>query len=95
MRAKVLAPVISGKLNACISLKILNDEKKGLVFLLWGAHAQRKGEMINPGKHVILACAHPSPFSANRGFFGCKPFSKTNAILKANGQTEIDWQLPA
>lgn len=75
-------------------IKILNDEKRGLVFLLWGSHAGRKGEMINPGKHFILTYAHPSPFSANRGFFGCKPFSKTNAILKANGQSEIDWQLP-
>jgi uracil-DNA glycosylase len=76
-------------------IKILSDEKEGLVFLLWGAHAQRKGELINSSKHSLLACAHPSPFSANRGFFGYKPFSKTNAILKANGQSEIDWQLPA
>ena len=76
-------------------IRILSAEKNKLIFLLWGAHAQRKGEMINPGKHIILTCAHPSPFSAHRGFFGCKPFSKTNAILKANGQEEIDWSLPA
>lgn len=74
-------------------IKILNDKKEGLIFLLWGAHAQRKGQIIDSNRHHILTAAHPSPFSAERGFFGCKHFSKTNQLLRKMGKTEIDWQL--
>lgn len=74
-------------------IKILNDEKEGLIFLLWGAHAQRKGAIIDPKKHYILKAAHPSPLSAHNGFFGCNHFSKTNQLLKKMGRHEIDWSL--
>ncbi|GAA0891107.1 uracil-DNA glycosylase [Fulvivirga kasyanovii] len=72
-------------------IKKLSDEKEGLVFLLWGAYAQKKGAVIDEHKHYVLKCAHPSPFAADRGFFGCKHFSKTNEYLKKTGKTEIDW----
>ncbi len=72
----------------------LSAEKEHLVFLLWGAYAQRKGSRINSSKHLILRGAHPSPLAANRGgFFGKKYFSKTNAYLQENGKTPIDWSL--
>ncbi len=63
----------------------------GVVFMLWGAHAQGKAKMINRQKHYVLTAPHPSPLSAHRGFLGCKHFSKANNFLKANGQQEIDW----
>jgi len=69
----------------------VSTEKDGVVFLLWGAYAQRKGEIIDESKHFVLKSAHPSPFSADRGFFGCKHFSKTNSYLKEAGKKEIDW----
>lgn len=69
----------------------LSAEREGLVFLLWGKFAQNKAELIDSSKHHILKAPHPSPFSANRGFFGCKHFSKTNEILKAQGKQPIDW----
>lgn len=72
-------------------IKKLSDEKEHLVFLLWGSYAQKKGEVIDTGKHLILKSSHPSPLSANRGFFGSSHFSKTNAYLRANGMREIDW----
>ena len=62
-------------------IKILSDQKEGLVFILWGAFAQKKAELINTDKHFILSSPHPSPFSADRGFFGSQPFSKCNEIL--------------
>lgn len=71
----------------------LNEREKPMVFLLWGANAKRKVELITNPNHLILTCAHPSPFSANSGFFGCRHFSKTNAFLEARGQTPIDWQI--
>ena len=74
-------------------IQVINEEKEGVVFLLWGAHAQRKGAVIDPIKHYVLKCPHPSPFSANRGFFGCKHFSKTNAYLKKQGKSEINWDV--
>jgi len=74
-------------------IKILNDEKEGLIFLLWGSPAQRKGAIINPARHHILKAPHPSPLSANRGFFGCNHFSKTNSLLRKMGKKEIDWSL--
>ncbi|MBO4654536.1 MAG: uracil-DNA glycosylase [Bacteroidales bacterium] len=67
--------------------------REGLVFLLWGNYAKQKEALIDTSKHHILSTVHPSPLSASRGFFGCKHFSKTNAILRAEGKTEIDWQL--
>lgn len=71
----------------------LNEREKPMVFLLWGANARRKVELITNPNHLILTCAHPSPFSANNGFFGCRHFSKTNAFLEARGQAPIDWQI--
>ncbi len=75
-------------------LKMLNDYDQPLVFILWGAHAQKVGQAITNPKHLKIATAHPSPFSANRGFFGSKPFSKTNQFLLENGRGPIDWRLP-
>ncbi len=72
-------------------IKTISDQKENLVFLLWGAYAQKKGEVIDRNKHLVLMSAHPSPFSADRGFFGCKHFSKANAYLKSKGLDEIDW----
>jgi uracil-DNA glycosylase len=69
----------------------LSDENESLVFILWGAYAQKKGKIIDPQKHLILQSAHPSPFSAYSGFFGNKHFSKTNAYLKSIGAKEIEW----
>lgn len=71
----------------------LNDHPNRIVFLQWGAHAQRKSVLINSLKHYILKAPHPSPFSANRGFFGCKHFSKANELLRQQGLEEIDWSL--
>ncbi|MBW7871166.1 MAG: uracil-DNA glycosylase [Flavobacteriia bacterium] len=69
----------------------LSTEKKNLVFILWGSYAQKKGAMIDPSKHFIIKSAHPSPLSSYRGFFGSKPFSKTNQFLKSIGKEEIKW----
>ncbi len=74
-------------------IKSLSDNKEGLVFLLWGRYAQAKEVLINTQKHFVLKAAHPSPFSAYNGFFGCKHFSKTNEILRQQGKEPIDWQL--
>ncbi len=76
-------------------VEALNEKREGLVFLLWGAYAQRKGEIIDRRKHLVLAAPHPSPLSAERGFFGCRHFSKTNDHLQSRGERPIDWQLPA
>ena len=67
------------------------EEKESIVFILWGSYAQKKGAFINPYKHLVIQSAHPSPLSAYRGFFGSKPFSKTNAYLLRMGQTPIQW----
>jgi uracil-DNA glycosylase len=67
------------------------SEKKHIVFVLWGAKAQAKATQIDPSKHLILKTAHPSPLAAHRGFFGSKPFSKTNAFLRMIGEREIQW----
>ena len=74
-------------------IDILNEKKQNLVFLLWGAYAQKKAELIDQNKHLVLAAAHPSPFSAHKGFFGCKHFSQTNDYLKMHNQQTIDWTL--
>jgi uracil-DNA glycosylase len=75
------------------AVRRLNDEKKGLVFLLWGKPAQQKGSIIDPKRHHVLTAPHPSPFSADRGFFGCRHFSKTNKLLEKEGQSPVDWQI--
>lgn len=72
-------------------IKRISDEKEHVVFILWGAYAQKKGEVIDRSKHLVIQSPHPSPFSAHNGFFGSRPFSKTNAYLLANGLGEIDW----
>jgi uracil-DNA glycosylase len=74
-------------------IRKLSDEKKGIVFLLWGKFAQDKQVLIDEIKHYVLKAAHPSPFSADKGFFGCKHFSKTNEILMQQGIQPIDWKL--
>ena len=71
----------------------LNEQNDHCVFILWGAHAQKKGRNINNGKHLVLAGPHPSPLSAYRGFFGSKPFSQTNTWLASKGLSHIDWRL--
>lgn len=73
----------------------LNEERQGIVFVLWGSYAQKKGAFIDRAKHFVLQGPHPSPLSAHRGFFGCKHFSKINDYLIAQGQEPIDWQLPS
>jgi uracil-DNA glycosylase len=75
-------------------INLLNDNKDHLVFILWGAYANKKSELIDTNKHLILSAPHPSPFSAHKGFFGCKHFSKTNHYLESNKQQTIDWSIP-
>ena len=74
-------------------ISIINEECTDVVFVLWGAYAQKKGRHIDSSKHLVINDPHPSPLSAYRGFFGSKPFSKINAYLKREGKKEIDWQL--
>lgn len=74
-------------------IKLLNDRQKPIVFILWGRNAQSKEPFITNPKHLIIKSPHPSPFSASRGFFGSKPFSRTNDFLKSVGQEPIDWQI--
>jgi uracil-DNA glycosylase len=69
----------------------ISDQKKHVVFILWGAYAQKKGEMIDGRKHLVLKAAHPSPYAADRGFFGSRPFSKTNAYLEQHNEAPIQW----
>lgn len=76
-------------------IKVLNEQTEQTVFILWGSYAKNKGRFIDEHRHLIINSAHPSPLSANRGgFFGTKPFSRTNEYLMAHGKTPIDWQLP-
>ncbi|MCC9135159.1 uracil-DNA glycosylase [Pontibacter silvestris] len=72
-------------------VKKVNDLKEHVVFILWGAYAQKKGAFIDVSKHLVLKAAHPSPFAADRGFFGSRHFSKTNDYLKSQGKKPIDW----
>ena len=72
---------------------ILNNHPKGIVFLLWGSYAKQKAELITNLRHWILKAPHPSPLSAKRGFFGCRHFSRANALLREIGRQEIDWSL--
>ncbi len=72
-------------------VKKVNDQKEHVVFMLWGAYAQKKGAFIDRSKHLVLEAAHPSPFAADRGFFGSRHFSKANAYLTEYGEEPIDW----
>ena len=74
-------------------IRELNQKREGIVFMLWGSHAQKKGAVINPSRHLVLKSPHPSPLSAHRGFFGCKHFSRANEYLKSRGVAPIDWGL--
>lgn len=71
----------------------INSHRSGVVFMLWGSHARKKGAMIDRKRHLVLEAPHPSPLSASRGFFGCKHFSQANQYLQDNAQTAIDWQV--
>jgi len=75
------------------AIEVLNKIDRPIVYILWGAPAQKKKHMLNNPKHLILMAPHPSPLSSYRGFFGSKPFSKTNEFLRNNGIMEIDWQI--
>lgn len=72
----------------------VNELPHPVVFLLWGAYAQKKAGFVDTSRHLVLTAAHPSPLSAHNGFLGCRHFSKANAFLEKNGMTPIDWQLP-
>ena len=74
-------------------IKLLNDQPRPIVFILWGAYAQRKAAFVDKTRHLVITSAHPSPLSAHNGFLGSKPFSKANAFLIAHGQKPIDWQV--
>jgi uracil-DNA glycosylase len=76
------------------AIRALSDRREGIVFLLWGSYAQKKGAFIDQSRHLVLKSVHPSPLSAYRGFLGCKHFSATNTYLKQQVQAAIDWQLP-
>ena len=75
------------------AISILNQQDRPMVFILWGRPAQAKKAMLNNPRHLILEAPHPSPLSASRGFFGSRPFSKTNAFLAEHGLTPVDWQI--
>jgi uracil-DNA glycosylase len=76
-------------------IKVISEKKEHIVFLLWGRFAQEKQPLIDETKHYVLKAAHPSPFSADKGFFGCRHFSKTNGLLVQNGIDPIDWRIHA
>lgn len=75
------------------AIRALSERKKGIVFLLWGKNAQAKAPLIDESKHFVLKAAHPSPYSADYGFFGCRHFSQTNHLLAQQGIEPIDWQI--
>jgi uracil-DNA glycosylase len=72
-------------------IRKISEEKKGVIFLLWGKFAQEKQVLVDATQHTVLKAAHPSPFSADKGFFGCRHFSKTNTLLMQQGKDPIDW----
>ncbi len=74
-------------------IKLLNERQKPMVFMLWGADAKAKAQLITNPAHLVLKSAHPSPLSAYNGFFGCRHFSQANKFLRANGMEEIDWNI--
>ncbi len=75
-------------------IDIVNTERDGVVFMLWGSYAQRKGGIIDGRRHCVLKAPHPSPLSAHRGFFGCGHFKAANEYLQSRGETPVDWRLP-
>lgn len=75
-------------------IETINQGEEPVVFILWGSFAQQKEKLITASKHFIIKSSHPSPLSAHRGFFGSRPFSRTNSFLQENGRQEIDWKLP-
>jgi len=75
-------------------IRKVNEECEHVVFILWGSYAQRKAAFVDGARHLVLKAPHPSPLSAHNGFFGSKPFSKTNAYLQSHGRAPIDWALP-
>ncbi len=76
-------------------IDVINRERDGVVFMLWGSYAQRKGAIIDTARHCVLKAPHPSPLSAHRGFFGCGHFRAANDYLQSRGEAPIDWSLPA
>jgi uracil-DNA glycosylase len=76
-------------------IRAVNAQDRPVVFMLWGAYAQKKAAFVDGNKHLVLKAAHPSPLSAHNGFHGCKHFSKANAFLSTRGERPIDWALPA
>jgi uracil-DNA glycosylase len=74
-------------------IRLVNDQPRPVVFILWGSYAQRKAAFVDRQRHLVLTSAHPSPLSAHNGFFGSRPFSKANEFLMANGEGPIDWKL--
>lgn len=74
-------------------VEVLNEHGEGIIFLLWGSHAQKKGKAIDESKHHVLKAPHPSPLSAHRGFLGCRHFSAVNSILQSEGKAPINWQV--
>lgn len=76
-------------------IRELAEKREGLVFMLWGSYAIKKGQFIDRKRHLVLTAPHPSPLSAHRGFLGCKHFSKANAFLQERGEKPIDWTVPA
>lgn len=77
------------------AISVINEQTRGVVFMLWGSYAQKKAALVDTNKHLILTAPHPSPLSAYRGFFDCQHFSKANAWLAKQGKAPINWQLPA
>ncbi|MBB6099396.1 uracil-DNA glycosylase [Deinobacterium chartae] len=75
-------------------IRAVNERPERVVFVLWGAHAQKKASLIDTSRHAIVQSVHPSPLSASNGFFGSRPFSQVNALLREAGRPEIDWSLP-
>jgi uracil-DNA glycosylase len=76
-------------------IEVINREREGVVFMLWGSYAQRKGAIIDGTRHCVLKAPHPSPLSAHRGFFGCGHFVAANEYLRSRASSPIDWRLPA
>ncbi len=76
------------------AIRELSDRREGIVFLLWGRYAQNKGAIVDTARHHVLTAAHPSPYSAASGYFGCCHFSRANALLEGAGRAPIDWRLP-
>ncbi|MDB5738241.1 MAG: uracil-DNA glycosylase, partial [Sphingomonas bacterium] len=75
-------------------IRLVNAQPEPVVFLLWGAYAQKKAAFVDGSRHLVLKSAHPSPLSAHNGFLGSRPFSQANAFLEGHGRTPIDWSLP-